>query len=196
MVKTSRPGVKLNYRRGYFALDTAGLAKTQNREDQLHDACARLLPSAAIGLTATLAPDAGNRAGSLAYQISISSNGVTFLSAWTLPWLAARLARRAAPTASASKVSRLLWRVMCREAGSRRESLTLWCAGPCRYPTDSASGAGRSHGIGGRLGCPRAATGSATGRGATAQPLPVEKQLTQTKRPVTSKPSGSSYERV
>ena len=39
-VKTTRLGVKLSYRRGYYALDASSLAKKQQPEDHLRQACA------------------------------------------------------------------------------------------------------------------------------------------------------------
>ncbi len=46
-VKTSRRGVKLIYRRGYFAVDGDMLAKVQKPEDRLYQACSDPLPSTA-----------------------------------------------------------------------------------------------------------------------------------------------------
>ena len=56
VVKTSRPGVKLVYRRGYYAFDASSLAKKQPPEDHLHQACADQLPSTTIPLTVQALP--------------------------------------------------------------------------------------------------------------------------------------------
>ncbi len=78
VVKTSRPGVKLTYRRGYYALDAASLAKKQPPEDHLRQACADLLPSTTIPLTVQAMP-AGqfeNPQGGLQYMLMISAAGL------------------------------------------------------------------------------------------------------------------------
>jgi len=78
VVKTSRPGVKLAYRRGYYALDPSALAKKQSPEDQLRQACADQLPSTSIPLTVqTISPDqnAGSQSG-LQYMLLISPTGL------------------------------------------------------------------------------------------------------------------------
>lgn len=78
-VKTTRPGVKLSYRRGYFAVDAASLAKRQSPEDHLHQACADLLPSTAIPLKVQPLPagQSGNSQGGLQYMLLISASGLT-----------------------------------------------------------------------------------------------------------------------
>jgi VWFA-related protein len=78
VVKTSRPGVKLSYRRGYYALDASALAKKQSPEDHLRQACADQLPSTSIPLTVqTISPDqnAGSQSG-LQYMLLISPAGL------------------------------------------------------------------------------------------------------------------------
>ena len=77
-VKSLRPGVKLSYRRGYYALDASALAKKQQPEDHLRQACADQLPSTAIPLTVrTLARgEAGGPQGGLQYLLTISAEGV------------------------------------------------------------------------------------------------------------------------
>jgi VWFA-related protein len=79
-MRTSRPGVKLSYRRGYYALDASSLAKKQQPEDRLRQACADQLPSTAIPLTVqSLGP--GRREGSeggLQYLLLISPTGLEF----------------------------------------------------------------------------------------------------------------------
>ena len=77
-VKSLRPGVKLSYRRGYYALDASALAKKQPPEDRLRQACADQLPSTAIPLTVrTLARgQAGGPQGGLQYLLTISAAGI------------------------------------------------------------------------------------------------------------------------
>jgi VWFA-related protein len=79
VVKTSRPGVKLAYRRGYYALDASSLAKKQQPEDHLRQACADQLPSTSIPLTVqTMSPGQnGNQQGGLQYMLLISAAGLT-----------------------------------------------------------------------------------------------------------------------
>jgi VWFA-related protein len=79
LVKTSRPGVKLSYRRGYYALDAASLAKKQQPEDRLHQACADLLPSTAIPMTVQPFPSSPseNPQGGLQYMLMVSVAGLT-----------------------------------------------------------------------------------------------------------------------
>jgi VWFA-related protein len=78
LVKTSRPGVKLVYRRGYFALDASSLAKKQQPEDHLRQACADQLPSTTIPLTVQPLPasPSGNPQGGLEYLLLISAAGL------------------------------------------------------------------------------------------------------------------------
>jgi VWFA-related protein len=79
VVKTSRPGVKLSYRRGYYALDASSLAKKQPPEDRLRQACTDLLPSTTIPLTVQSAPpgQSGNPQGGLQYLLLISASGLS-----------------------------------------------------------------------------------------------------------------------
>ena len=79
VVRTSRPGVKLVYRRGYYALDAASLAKQQQPSDHLHQACADQLPSTAIPLTVQpMTPSQyGNAQGGLHYMLVISASGLS-----------------------------------------------------------------------------------------------------------------------
>jgi VWFA-related protein len=78
VVKTSRPGVKLSYRRGYYALDASSLAKKQLPEEHLHQACADQLPSTTIPLTVQPVPPGqlGNSQGGLQYLLLISTSGL------------------------------------------------------------------------------------------------------------------------
>jgi VWFA-related protein len=77
-VKTTRPGVKLSYRRGYYAMDASSLAKKLPPEDHLRQACADQLPSTTISLTVqTLRPgESPNTQGGLQYLLLISSAGL------------------------------------------------------------------------------------------------------------------------
>ncbi len=79
VVKSSRPGVKLTYRRGYYALDASSLAKKQQPEDHLRQACADQLPSTSIPLTVQTVPPGqnGNSQGGLQYMLLISAAGLT-----------------------------------------------------------------------------------------------------------------------
>ena len=58
VIKTTRPGLKLAYRRGYFALDADSLAKAEKPEDRVRQACAALLPSTTIPLMVQPLPPA------------------------------------------------------------------------------------------------------------------------------------------
>jgi VWFA-related protein len=79
IVKTSRPGVKLMYRRGYFALDAASLAKQQQPQDHLRQACADQLPSTAIPMTVQpmTASSSGGAAAGLQYMLVIAAAGLS-----------------------------------------------------------------------------------------------------------------------
>jgi VWFA-related protein len=78
VVKTSRPGVKLTYRRGYYALDASSLAKKQPPEDHLRQACADQLPSTTIPLTVQTVSlgQNGSPQGGLQYLLLISAAGL------------------------------------------------------------------------------------------------------------------------
>ena len=79
VVKTSRPGVKLTYRRGYYALDAASLAKKLQPEDHLRQACADQLPSTTIPLTVqSVTPGQyGSSRTGLQYMLLISAAGLS-----------------------------------------------------------------------------------------------------------------------
>jgi VWFA-related protein len=77
-LKTSRSGVKLSYRRGFYALDASALAKKLPPEEHLRQACADQLPSTSIPLTVQSAP-AGQAEGAprgLQYMLRISAAGL------------------------------------------------------------------------------------------------------------------------
>ena len=78
LVKTSRPGVKLTYRRGYYALDASSLAKKQQPGDHLRQACTDQLPSTTIPLTvqAVFPGQNGRPQGGLQYMLLISPAGL------------------------------------------------------------------------------------------------------------------------
>ena len=85
VVKTTRPGVKLTYRRGYYALDAASLAKKQPPEDHLRQACADLLPSTTIPLTVQRSasrPNGEIRRARPAIRALISAAGLGFRARW------------------------------------------------------------------------------------------------------------------
>lgn len=77
-LKTTRSGVKLNYRRGFYALDASSLAKKLPPEEHLRQACADQLPSTSIPLTVQPAPlsQAGDKPGALQYMLLISAAGL------------------------------------------------------------------------------------------------------------------------
>ena len=77
-LKATRPGVKLSYRRGFYALDASALAKRLPPEEHLRQACADQLPSTSIPMTVQLAPssDTESRPGALEYRVLISAAGL------------------------------------------------------------------------------------------------------------------------
>jgi VWFA-related protein len=78
-VKTQQPGVKLAYRRGYFATDVATLAKREKNDDLLMDVCRDPLPSTSIGLAAVALPlekSAGQPSGAR-YLLTISPSALS-----------------------------------------------------------------------------------------------------------------------
>jgi VWFA-related protein len=77
-VRTTRPGLKLSYRRGYYAMDGSSLAKKIPPEEHLRQACADQLPSTTIPLKVRPAPAARNEAseGGLQYMLSITAAGL------------------------------------------------------------------------------------------------------------------------
>ena len=82
-VKTSQHGVKLAFRRGYFATDLKELASQQKPEELLKQTCMNPLPSTSIGLTVQpIAPASPQAAGQSApqsrYLLTVSSNALSF----------------------------------------------------------------------------------------------------------------------
>jgi VWFA-related protein len=68
-LKTTRPGVKLSYRRGYFAQDEGASEKSLSPEKRLDEACTDFLPSSSIPLTAQAVDPIG--AGESRYLVVI-----------------------------------------------------------------------------------------------------------------------------
>jgi hypothetical protein len=77
-VKTTRAGVRLTYRRGFYALDAPALAKKQPAENHLRQACADQLPSTTIPLTVQRLPSGltGSPQRGLQYMLLISAAGL------------------------------------------------------------------------------------------------------------------------
>ena len=75
-VKTTRPGVKLAYRRGYFARDTENLAKNQSNEERLKQTCMDFLPSTAIPITAQAV--ASTKSDGIRYLMSVAPSALKF----------------------------------------------------------------------------------------------------------------------
>jgi VWFA-related protein len=98
-VSVHRSGVKLAYRRGYYAQDASQAAK-QSPDLRLRSACEDLLPSPAIPISAkAVAPD---RPGDASYRISIPSGAFTVLQEGDSYKLSAMLASCVFPPAGAS----------------------------------------------------------------------------------------------
>ncbi len=75
-VKTTRPGVKVAYRRGYFARDAENLAKNQSNEERLQQTCMDFRPSTAIPITAqAVAP---TKSDSIRYLMSVAPSALNF----------------------------------------------------------------------------------------------------------------------
>ncbi len=81
-VKTAVHGVKLRFRRGYFATDTVGLAK-QKPIQLLRDACASQLPATSIPITADAIapPKSGKQSDETRYLVTISASGLSLTPA-------------------------------------------------------------------------------------------------------------------
>ena len=89
-VKAARSGVKLSYRRGYFATDADALAAKQTPEQRLQQACRDYLPSTAIAISAQAAPS--KNPGQLDFQLVIPPGGVAIISDGASKRMNARLA--------------------------------------------------------------------------------------------------------
>jgi VWFA-related protein len=78
-VKTEQHGVKLAYRRGYFATDTRALLNQQEPQGLLRQACMDPLPATSISLTAeALAPQqAPGQAAQARYLLTISPSALS-----------------------------------------------------------------------------------------------------------------------
>jgi len=75
-VKTTRPSVKLAYRRGYFARDAENLANNQSNEKRWQQTCMDFLPATAIPITAqAVAP---TKSDSIRYLMSVAPSALNF----------------------------------------------------------------------------------------------------------------------
>ena len=88
-VKIHRSGVKLAYRRGYYAEDASQAAK-QAPEQRLREACEDFLPSTAIPIGAKAVPP--DQPGDASYKISIPATAFTTVPDGTSYQLSAMLA--------------------------------------------------------------------------------------------------------
>lgn len=75
-LRTTRAGVKLSYRRGYYALDASSLARQIPPEAHLRQACADQLPSTTIPLAVRAVPPGETREVGLQYLLAISPVGL------------------------------------------------------------------------------------------------------------------------
>ena len=82
VIKSTQHGVKLAYRRGYFATDLKSLSGQQRPDDLLKQACMDPLPSTSIALTVLpILPPGAEQAAKPAesrYLLTISSSALTF----------------------------------------------------------------------------------------------------------------------
>jgi VWFA-related protein len=76
VLKTTRSGVKLSYRRGYFAQDIQAIAKNVPPEKRLEQSCTDFLPSTAIPITAQVV--AADQPDSIKFRVSIAPSGLSF----------------------------------------------------------------------------------------------------------------------
>jgi VWFA-related protein len=76
VVKTTRPGVKLRHRRGYYAIDSSASAREQSPQKLLQQACADSLSSTQVFLTAKAVPP--SQAKQLKYLVAVDPSGVSF----------------------------------------------------------------------------------------------------------------------
>jgi VWFA-related protein len=75
-VKTTRPGVRLAYRRGYFAREEEDLAKNQSNEERLKQTCMDFLPSTAIPITAQAVQP--TKSDDIRYLLSVAPSALNF----------------------------------------------------------------------------------------------------------------------
>jgi VWFA-related protein len=75
-LKTTRSGVKLSYRRGYFAQDEEALAKAMQPEKRLQETCKDFLPSTEIPLAAQVV--APQKADEFRFRVAVPSSGLNF----------------------------------------------------------------------------------------------------------------------
>ena len=75
-VKTTRSGVKLAYRRGYFARDAENLANNQPNEQRLQQTCMDFLPATAIPIAAQAVPP--TTSDSIRYLMSVAPSALSF----------------------------------------------------------------------------------------------------------------------
>ena len=74
-VKTTRHGVDLKYRRGYFAQEAQALAKNQPPERRLQQGCKDLLPSTAIPISAQSVPS--EKPDEIRYLMSVAPGALS-----------------------------------------------------------------------------------------------------------------------
>lgn len=75
-VKTTRAGVTLAYRRGYFARESENPTSDKSNEQRLQQACMDMLPSTAIPITAQAA--APTTSDSIRYRMSLAPGALSF----------------------------------------------------------------------------------------------------------------------
>ncbi len=78
-IKSARRGVKLSYRRGYFATDAGARAGQQAQQKLLQEACSAPLLSTSIALTAEAlaSPGGSSDANAVRYLLTISPNALS-----------------------------------------------------------------------------------------------------------------------
>jgi VWFA-related protein len=79
-LRVLRRGVTLHYRRSYFAVDTDSLARAQQPEDRLRQACSDLLPSTSIHLVGQAVPPESPGAGRR-YLFLVAPGGLSSIEA-------------------------------------------------------------------------------------------------------------------
>jgi hypothetical protein len=89
-VKTTRPGVKLAYRRGYFARDAENFVKDESNEKRLQRACVDFPPSTAIPITAQAVRP--TKSDGIRYLMSVAPSALNFATDGQLHKLNAEMA--------------------------------------------------------------------------------------------------------